>query len=179
MIVATLPPGAKWGPAMSRLTDKERGFVCALFEVPASRGNRRQGGQAMAADLAGFGTETSSRETFQVIGSRLCSDERIQKALAEECRKRIKSIGPKAVRAVENLVDDTKARDHFRAVTTVLDRIDPPRVMQQVDVSHRHEVVLRPDQVLRDIASLAARAGVELTTLPKLIDITPKKADDQ
>lgn len=177
LIVATLPPGAKWGPAMSRLSDKERAFVIAMCEVPASRGGR-QGGAAMAADLSGFGTVTSSRESLQVIGSRLCSDERIQRAIAEECRRRVKAIGPAAVKAVEALVANEKHRDHFRAVTTVLDRVDPPRTLQHVDVAHTHHIALPPEVVMQKIAAMAERAGVSLKALPaKMIDVMPEKKD--
>lgn len=47
--------GPEWGPAMNALTEKQRRFVLALYQVKPGHG-----AQVKAAKLAGYGTPRSS-----------------------------------------------------------------------------------------------------------------------
>lgn len=172
-----LPAGVRWGTEMERLSDKQKLFVLALFQVMPEKGGQFSG-QAQAARLAGYGTTKSTHKSMGSIASQLAADPQVQRAIVEECRKRLKSIGPAAVHAVENLVADPKHKDHMRAVDSILTRIDPPAMLHTVDVTHRHEMALPLDEVMRSIAAMAKAAGVTLKALePPMIDVTPEQSE--
>ena len=125
--------GTSWGPAMAALpSDRHRAFVLALYQVPPGYGSR-----VAAAKMAGFGSSKSTPSSWASIASRLSGDERIQAAIYEEDCKRIRSSAPRAIRALENMLEDSMHKDHARAVAMTLDRIHPIETRQVVDVTHR------------------------------------------
>lgn len=133
----TLPPlepveGTTWGPAMAALpSDRHRRFVLALYEIPPSWGCN-----AKAARMAGWGLETSTAAMMANIGCRLAHDERILAAIAEEDKKRIRASAPRAIRALQAMVEDPTHKGHERAVGMVLDRAHPLQTHHTVDVHH-------------------------------------------
>jgi phage terminase small subunit len=127
-----------FGPAMKALrSDRHRMFVLALYSVRPGHG-----AQVRAAKAAGFGTTTTSPQSWSVIASRLAHDEKIQAALAEEDQKRIRASAPRAVRALAAMVENSKHKDHARAVGMVLDRVHPTETISHhtVDVTHNHKI---------------------------------------
>jgi hypothetical protein len=172
----------QWGPAMQALnTDRQRAFVCALYDEEAPA--RGRGLLQYAVKKAGYGSERGSTDkALSVIANRLVNDKRIQAAAAEYARSMVRSISPAAVQAVRAMIKDTKHKDHARAVAMILDRVDPIETTHTVRV----EDYRAPDQaataaVLQRIAQLAAQAG-----LPKLpaptdavdVEYTEIPADD-
>ena len=125
--------GTEWGPAMKALhSDRHRAFVLALYQVPPG-----YGAYVRAAKLSGFGTSKSSSHSWSAIATRLAHDERILAALYEEDQKRIRASAPRAVRALQHLVETPDARDHCRAISMILDRVHPVETRHTVDVVHR------------------------------------------
>ena len=115
------PIDAKDGPAMLALpTDRHRAFVRALYMVRPG-----WGASVKAAKQAGFGTPTSSAQSWATIASRLRHDERILAAIAEEDQKYIRSSAPRALNALARLIENPKAKDHARGIAMVLDRTNP------------------------------------------------------
>lgn len=161
--------GAEFGPAMQALpSDRHRAFVLALYQVKPG-----YGAQVRAAKLAGFGTTTSSPQSWSVIASRLAHDERIQAALFEEDQRRIRASAPRAIRALGRLVETPDHRDHCRAIGMVLDRVHPVHTTHDVNVEHRHRhEIVATEQVMERIRQLALSAGVALP--PSTIDGTCK-----
>jgi hypothetical protein len=165
---ALLPAdGTEWGPAMRALpSDRHRAFVLAMYEVP-----KGFGAQVKAAKMAGFGTSTSSPQSWSVIASLLAHDARVLAALHEEDQKRIRASAPRAVRALAHLVETPGHRDHVRAVGMVLDRVHPVETTHNVRVDHRVEHRIEAtDKVLERIRVLALAAGLNPQTLPPMID---------
>jgi phage terminase small subunit len=155
-----------YGPAMSALNDRQRAFVAAFFEAP-----RKHGAASFAARAAGYGSPTSSVQSIASIASRLCSDEKIQRAIQEESRKYVTTLGPMAVRALKNLLGTPKHKDHGRAVGILMDRIAPVESTHTVKVTHDASPGLKATaEVLARIAQLAAQAGIDPS---RLIDVTP------
>jgi nucleotide-binding universal stress UspA family protein len=155
-----------WGPKMRALAnDRQRAFVCALFEAPT-----KDGRIIYAARAAGYGTETSTNKSLSVIGSRLNVSDSIQAAIAEESQRRLRSLSPTAITALENLLADPTHRDHARGIGMVLDRADPVATSHNITVEHKapHEVVAATREVLARIEELARRAGIH--QLPPPID---------
>jgi phage terminase small subunit len=154
------------GPAMRALAnDKQRGFVRALFDAP-----RKDGRIIFAARAAGYGTPESSNKSLSVIGSRLNMSGPIQAAIAEESQRRLRSLSPTAITALENLLADPTHRDHARGIGMVLDRADPLSTTHTVKVEHKapHELVAATKEVIARIHELAQRAGIK--NLPPPID---------
>jgi hypothetical protein len=111
--------GTEWGPAMRALpSDRHRAFVLALYQIKPG-----YGAHVKAAKMAGFGTSTSSAKSWSVIASNLAHDEKIQAALHEEDQKRIRAVAPRAVQALERLIEDPKHKDHARAIGMTLERV--------------------------------------------------------
>jgi phage terminase small subunit len=156
-----------WGPKMRALAnDRQRAFVCALFEAP-----RKEGRVIYAARAAGYGTPESTNKSLSVIGSRLNVSDSIQAAIAEESQRRLRGLSPTAITALENLLGDPTHRDHARGIGMVLDRADPVATSHNITVEHKaapHEVVAATKEVLARIEELARRAGIP--QLPPPID---------
>jgi hypothetical protein len=169
---------ARFGPAMRALpSDRWRTFVIALYRVPPGRGAR-----VAACKAAGFGTTRTTAKTWAGIAHRLENDPRIQAAIKEEDQRQFRSLGPRAICAIRELVENPSHRDHARALGMVLDRIIPPEVKLNVS-EERRLVVSDPDKVLERIAQLAAAAGISIRSLPPpsqpaaMIDVTPNNSD--
>jgi hypothetical protein len=132
--VAPLPSvdGTEWGPCMKALkSDRHRMFVLALYQIPPG-----YGANVKAAKIAGFGTMTSSAKSWSVIATRLAHDEAILAALHEEDQKRIRASAPRAIRALQGLLEDPTAKDHARGIAMVLDRVHPTETHHHVEVRH-------------------------------------------
>jgi hypothetical protein len=168
------PVDAKDGPAMLALpTDRHRAFVRALYTVRPGHGAR-----VKAAKLAGFGTPQSTVQTMATIASRLAHDERVLAAIAEEDQKYIRSSAPRAMGALSRLIEDPRHKDHARGIAMILDRTMPLETV--VKVNHDATPAFSATaHVLARIADLAARAGIDLSKLPPMIDVTPASKSER
>jgi hypothetical protein len=162
------PVDAQDGPAMKALpSDRHRAFVRALYQVKPGHGM-----YVKAAKLAGFGSPTSTPQSMATIASRLKSDERVIAAIGEEDQKHIRGAAPRALRALDRLIETPNHKDHARGIAMVLDRAMPLETVHNVTAAHKHDVT--PDaketaQILQRIAELAAKFCVRLPA-PIVID---------
>ena len=125
-------PGVEFGPAMRALpSDKHRQFVLNLYLVKPGYGSH-----VAAAKMAGFGSSTSTPQSWASIASRLAHDDKIQAAIFEEDQKRIRSTAPRAIFALQNLIEDPTHKDHARGIGMLLDRVHPPELRTTIDVHH-------------------------------------------
>ena len=124
--------GTEWGPCMAALkSDRHRAFVLALYQI-----RQGYGAHVKAAKLAGWGTSTTSAKSWSVIATRLSHDAKILAAIHEEDQKRIRASAPRAIRALEHLIEDPTHRDHARGIGMVLDRVHGVEQRHVVDVHH-------------------------------------------
>jgi phage terminase small subunit len=112
-------------------SDRHRMFVLALYQIPSG-----YGANVKAAKLAGFGTKTSSAKSWSVIATRLAHSEDILAALHEEDQKRIRASAPRAIRALQGVIEDPTHRDHTRGIAMILDRVHPAETRHHVEVRH-------------------------------------------
>jgi phage terminase small subunit len=152
---------AKDGPAMLALpTDRHRDFVRALYQVKPGHGS----GTA-AARVAGWGQPLSSAASLATIACRLMKDERVLAAITEMDQKHIRGISPRAISALEQLIENPKHKDHARGIAMTLERALP--VAQVVKIEHDATPAFRETAaVMQRIAELTARFGVKLLALP-------------
>jgi phage terminase small subunit len=171
--------GAEWGPAMKALpSDRHRAFVLALYQIKPG-----YGAHVKAAKLAGFGSSTSSAHSFSTIAARLAHDERILAALHEEDQKRIRASAPRAIRALQHLIEDPEHKDHARGIGMVLDRVHPAETRHTVDVVHHVDHDAEAVAQLRMLKQLdVPRAKLEavfgftgLSRYERLLDIDDAK----
>jgi phage terminase small subunit len=149
--------GAEWGPAMKALSDRHKAFVLALYQIKPG-----YGAHVKAAKLAGFGTSRSSPKSWSVIASLLAHDEKILAALHEEDQRRIRASAPRAIRALQHLIEDPEHRDHARGIGMVLDRVHPAETRHTVDVVHHVDHDAEAIAQLRMLKSLdVPRAKLE------------------
>jgi phage terminase small subunit len=149
VLEAMRSPEGGWGPAMAALDDRRRAFVLAMYEVP-----RGFGAATAAARMAGFGTPQSSALSMAVKASKLMHDHRVLAALAEEDKRRIKACAPRAVRALELLVEDPTHKGHERAISEILGRVHPIETRHTIDVVHHVDHDAEAVAQLRTLKSL-------------------------
>jgi hypothetical protein len=130
----------------------------------------KYGAATRSARAAGYGTPTSSAQSFASIASRLCANPMVQEAIQEMSRQYVTTLGPTAVRALKNLLGDKAHRDHGRSLGIVMDRIAPIESTHTVKVQHDATPSFKETaQVLARIAELAAKFSVRLPA-PPIID---------
>jgi phage terminase small subunit len=152
------------GPCMLAINPAQRAYVVArVFEGL---------NQARAAEAAGYSADTP--DVAKSTGYRLEHDERIQAAIAEECRKLVRSEGANSIRALVRVRDDPKAKhtDVVKAAEAILDRSGLGAVSQ-----HHHLVEHRLTEEQQDqrILALATELGLDKASAQKLL-IDPSKA---
>ena len=159
-------PTPEWGPAMAALSEKRRAFVLALYDEDAPR--KGEGLIIWAAQIAGYGTPTSSKKSLSVIGNRIVHDDRVQVAIVEHSQRALRAIPPEAIHALKNLIRDPKHKDHARGIAMVLDRADPLQTMHTVKVEDNRPPSTEATQAVLDrIEELMKRVGL---APPKVID---------
>ncbi len=142
----------KMGPAMEALPLRQRKFVEALLDNGMSNYTR-------AAAEAGY---TGERAVLGRTGSRLAHDDRVQAAIQEEARRRMKASGIMAASMLINMAADPTHKDHFKAVTAVLDRAG---LHAQVEHTVTHNHVGNDQEAVQRIVMIAKTLGLDPKTL--------------
>jgi hypothetical protein len=105
------------GPAMQRLTPKQRRFVMELRYGPVGYGS-----EVRAARAAGYGTPTSSDMSLRVLAHQALHSPRIQVALREVGGKIIRAEAFQSIRNVTTIANDFNHKDCLKANLCLLDR---------------------------------------------------------
>jgi hypothetical protein len=139
-----------WGemsPEMRALpNDKWRNFVIHYLTGPAGHGSR-----ARAAELAGLVRDPkyAARRGYTIY-----HDPRVIAAIAVESKKYIRSHAPDAAKALMNMIHDPAHKDHARAVSMLLNRVDPEVQLTDMRVTH---TIVDPDvEALEELRALRA-----------------------
>jgi len=147
-LAATVPMLAQdkdrdFGPAMSACKPKERIFVLAVMAGQTF---------AAAARSAGYGEPDSTPATLASIGHRIKSYPRVSAALVEEARTAMRSLAPKAVGTVLEILDGFSPRERLKAADMILSRTDP--TVTKIEGKIEHEIVDRETETLKHLAHL-------------------------
>jgi len=154
------------GPCMLALTPAMRAYVVARVIYGL--------GRSRAAEAAGYATP--DKNTAKSQGYRLEHDERIQAAIAEECRKLMRSEGPNCIRTLISIRDNPKAenKDRLKATEALLSRCGLGVVNESyVLVEHQLSDAERDRRIL----AAAAELGLPLEQVQKAL-IDPKNVVD-
>jgi hypothetical protein len=82
---------------------------------------------------------------------------RVMRAIEQESKRLVRALGPKAIKVIDEILDDREHKDRLKAARTVLERIDPAFVgfqhQHRVDVveSSGIETAVRMLQVMREL----------------------------
>jgi hypothetical protein len=134
------------GPAMRALpNDRWRDFVRALVTQAG------HGALTNAARAAGFG-KNSKGATLAKFAHNLSRDDRTIAAIAEESRKIVRVGHPEAANALLDLIRNPAHKDHGRAVTALLDRVDP--IVSRHDIEVTHKIVDPDHEALEELRAL-------------------------
>jgi hypothetical protein len=158
-------PLPEFGPAMSALSERRRALVIALFDEEAPQ----KGKGVYAAQVAGYGTPTSSKKALGVIAGRIIHSAPVQAAIAEYSKQINRAITPEAIMALKNVIRDPKHKDHMRAIAAVIGRADPLQSLHTVKVEddRPERFVEATERVLARIEEIAARYNLPP---PKIIE---------
>ena len=113
-------------------TGIERRLAQHYVELGAERGSA-----AEAARRAGYGTPKSGPDYFSIIGTRVLRKERVAAYVQELCKQRIRSLAPRAIAVVEEIMNDAAHKDRLRAAMTAIDRVDPLETRHNVTVTYK------------------------------------------
>lgn len=160
------------GPAMQALTDKQRRFVVNMLELGGGPGKYLD-----CAVRAGYSGEKNS--LAQTV-HRLVHDEKIQNALQEEAKRRLKAGAVMAVSGLLQLAEEEgiSPKDRLRAYEMILNRTGlPSQTEQKVTVEHRmsdHELVNRVQQLAKTLGIDPAKLLPAPVEEAEYVDITPE-----
>lgn len=120
-------PVPELGPAMRVLPEKWQKAVDALFLVDGDR--------SKALRLAGYVGKPAS---INVMASRIYADDRVRRAIREECDRRIDTCEPELIAVTRTILHDVgeKANDRLRAAAMLWDRSNPVVHKHQIAVEH-------------------------------------------
>jgi len=129
-----LPPDPdSYGPAMRALNDRQQRFVQALIQYPTATPGR-------LAELAGYGSETSSEANMRQIGWRLFHHEGVLAAVHEETAKTLRRGGIVGISGLLEIATDQKHPDRFKACLALADRAGfPAKTEHKVVVEHKDD----------------------------------------
>lgn len=144
-----------YGPAMSALTEKQRGFVLALIEFPGIS-------LAAAARRAGY---SDVAEGAKVTGCRLARQDQIQVAMREEAGKVLNASSLVAAGVLMAILTDdgVDAKDRIKAAGMLLDR-SGFGAAQTINVN-KTTTDRTGKAIMGRIAELAGKLGVDSTKL--------------
>lgn len=149
-----LPAEDQMGPAMLRLNERQRLFVCALAVFG--------GDQSRAYAYAGY--ESHNHRSVMASASRLANAENIVQAIREESLRRINSATLLAVSTLVELAAPTNADKKLRrqAAVDILDRTNFNPVTE-------HRIVIKDDrttdELIASIKQLALAGGLDSRAL--------------
>jgi phage terminase small subunit len=146
---------------MLALSEYQRAFVTAILDRPSID-------QWEAAQLAGY---SGDRQTLRVTGHRLAHDSKVQEAMYEEAKKRMKSGSLEAVSVLLEIVrggNGALAKDRLKAVEMLLNRVGLHALSEhKVQVEHTVDDATMIDRIRRlaieqglDPVKLLGSAGV-------------------
>ena len=160
-----IPPEDQMGPAMLRLNDRQRRFVCALSIFG--------GDQAEAYRFAGYNVTTDN--AARACASRLANAEDVVRAIQEESLRRINSA---TLLAVSTLVEQASARNpdqrlRNKAACDILDRTN-------FNAKTEHTIIIKDDrttqELIESITQMAHANGLDYRKLlAPVIDTTAEE----
>jgi len=148
-----IPKEYKLGPAMSKLTERQRAFVVALLDFGGINPNK-------AARMAGYSVADGGAG-LAVTAHRLAHDEKIQDAIQEEAGRRLRTGSIMAVKTLLEIADNPAAehRDRLKAVEMILNRTGLHAISEKnVTVTHVDQT---SDEMIKRIALLARNQGLD------------------
>jgi phage terminase small subunit len=151
--LATVPPESDLGPAMLRLTEKQRRFVLELKLGPVGYGS-----EVRAARAAGYRGNDGS---IKVTAHNVLHNPRVQEALREVGGKLIRAEAFQSIKTTAAIARDMRHKDCLRANLALMDRSFPVETHHHVTVERTPEMlIVATEEVIERIRQLTAKLGL-------------------
>jgi hypothetical protein len=179
-----IPDDTELGPAMTKLTLRQRAFVIELFMQPVSPRGKHPVDYVKAAKAAGYeGTENGIR----VYASRLAHSDRIQDAIREEAKRQFGATLPEANDHLLRAMRDKRNPSRQLAAIKRVQELGGLVVTQKHEIVHKHDrasMIAEIRETVEQLRALGVRVDMEALlppgadaapALPEglLIDVTP------
>lgn len=136
-------------------TARERLF--ARYYVENSNG-------AAAAKAAGYGTENTTAVGFAVEARRLLRRQRVQALVIALSRAALRSLAPRAVQALGEMLNERHGRERLGAAKEILARTDA--AVSKLDVSHT--IKFDPVRAVLDLIAQRQKQGLSRAEIMRL-----------
>lgn len=143
------------GPAMQKLTEKQRRFVMAWIQLGGKN-------QTRAAMSAGYNFDPNKTNSIEVIASTLAHNPKIQEAMLELARAGIQGKG--SVIAMETLLEiasnpAAEKKDRIAASNSILSRAGiSEKTEHKVAVTHQD---ITSDQAIKKLEDFSKKYGLD------------------
>jgi hypothetical protein len=153
-----------FGPATSALKPLGQRFV-EIMQTQAHIG------QAKALRLAGH---KGSDMAVTKAAYRLMRDPTVLEAFREAAVAQVSGMVPRAVKALDDIMNDPKSRHHYKAIDGVLSRAGLPQITE-----HKTTVVHKVDrkELVASIATMVEKLGIALDSTKLLPQQAVKEGD--
>jgi phage terminase small subunit len=162
--VAPVDDDLSMSPEMAALTRMQRAFIDCLF---AKAGDGKLLSKAACARAAGY-SPNGDAHAHNAQAQKLLADPRIQGALQAETRRRLRTMGPEAVQAIDQIMTDPHHKDRLKAANLIIERVDPQTTRLEATVTHEVNHHLDALNELRALKAL----GVSQAKLEELYGYT-------
>lgn len=143
------------GPAMQKLTEKQRRFVIAWIQLGGKN-------QTRAAMSAGYNFDPKNTISIENVASQLAHNPRIQEAMLELARQGVQGKG--AVIGMETLIEiasnpAAEKKDRIAASNSLLSRAGiSEKTEHRVAVTHQD---ITSDEAIKKLADLSKKFGLD------------------
>jgi phage terminase small subunit len=135
---------------MSKLQTRPLNMKEKIFIAEYERLGGGKGCGTPAAIVAGYKPSFAS-----IAACRMLQREPVQREIEKRQKARLRALHPKALDAVEEILDDVAHKDRLKAANQVLSRADPVHTEHELTVKHSVDV--------REMESLVARLAQEMS----------------
>lgn len=153
-VAVIVPDEATLGPAMLRLTERQRKFVMAMIELGGM-------GHARAAISAGYSYNPDKPNKIEVQAHSLAHDEKIQDAIKEVGIRMLNAGAILAVKTVLDIADNPQAemKDRLKAAEMIMNRSGLHAMTEhKATVVHKSEST---SDTVKRIEQMAKKLGLD------------------
>lgn len=154
--------GQKFGPAMSKLNERQRAVVMWLCDGGSNNFTK-------ACREAGY---TGTDDSLRVQASRMRNDPLISEAITEESKRRLAHSLPVAMGTIEAIAADRSHKDALKAATTLaaMNGVSPIALSE-----HKEEKTVTVN-LMDDVRAAAAVLGIDPDAMMRghMVDVTPE-----
>lgn len=168
----TLADTTDLGPAMRALTEKQRGFVIAMFETDLEN--------PKYTDFARRAGYTGNDEGIRVTAHRLAHSEKIQAAIKEEADRRSTAFLPRALSRLHKITNDPFHKDTLAAAkhAAAIAGVAPKTTHVIEHVHDRASLISEIQGALAILEAMGVKSPTELVPIDTDFEEFPSSSEE-